>query len=135
MATTKQSSKVSVDITPKQGAAANDYGLLIDYEWCTGCHTCEMACQRELELEVGEFGITVFEFGPVQKDGGPWDWKFLPMPTDLCDLCVARTEEGRLPSCVHHCMANVMYYGTLEELSAKLAEKPNQVLYSLKKQQ
>ena len=20
-------------------------GLLIDYEFCTGCHTCEMACK------------------------------------------------------------------------------------------
>ena len=42
----------------------------------------------------------------------------------------ARVAEGRLPSCVHHCQAGIMYYGTLEELSAKLAEKPNQVLFA-----
>ncbi|MFC1640021.1 4Fe-4S binding protein [Gemmatimonadota bacterium] len=21
-----------------------EYGLLIDYEYCTGCHACEVAC-------------------------------------------------------------------------------------------
>ena len=25
---------------------ANEYGLLIDYEFCTGCHTCEVACKK-----------------------------------------------------------------------------------------
>ena len=23
-------------------------GILVDYEWCSGCHTCEMACTVEL---------------------------------------------------------------------------------------
>ena len=29
------------------------YGLLIDTEWCSGCHTCEMACQMHNDLPVG----------------------------------------------------------------------------------
>ncbi|HCF70666.1 MAG TPA: oxidoreductase, partial [Syntrophomonas sp.] len=32
-------------------------GLLIDYEYCTGCHSCEVACKKELELPKGKFGI------------------------------------------------------------------------------
>ena len=23
------------------------YGILVDYDYCTGCHTCEVACQQE----------------------------------------------------------------------------------------
>lgn len=110
---------------------AKNHGLLIDYEYCTGCHTCEVACQRELNLAPKEYGITVFEYGPVENKKDEWEWKFLPMPTDRCDLCAERTAMGKLPSCVHHCQANVMYYGTLEELSKMMADKPTQVLYSL----
>ena len=58
------------------------YGLLIDYEFCTGCH-----------------------------------------------LCVERTEKGQQPFCVHHCLAGVMQWGTVEDLAKELEEKPNQVLF------
>lgn len=29
---------------------------------------------------------------------------------------------------MHHCLANILYYGTVEELSKKLEEKPKQML-------
>lgn len=48
---------------------------------------------------------------------------------DLCDLCGARTAQGREPSCVHHCLANVMYYDTIDKLALRLAEKPKQALF------
>lgn len=115
-------------VAPKAG----EFGLLIDYEYCTGCHSCEVACQRELGLAPKDHGIAVFEYGPVEIAEDKWEWKFLPMPTDRCDLCADRTAMGKLPSCVHHCQANVMYYGPLSELAAMMADKPTQVLYSMK---
>ena len=36
-------------------------GLLIDYEYCTGCHTCEVACKQEHNYPVGKWGIKVNE--------------------------------------------------------------------------
>ena len=63
------------------------YGLLIDYEWCTGCHTCE------------------------------------------CDLCAERVGKGKVPTCVHHCQAKCIEYGPVDELAAKLAEKPKQSIF------
>ena len=33
---------------------AEKYGLLIDYQWCTGCHSCEMACKVEHGWQAGE---------------------------------------------------------------------------------
>ena len=49
------------------------------------------------------------------------------------ELCphADRTAQGRLPMCVHHCQSGVMYYGTMEELAKKAAEKPKMVLFSL----
>jgi len=109
---------------------ANEKGLLIDYEYCTDCHTCEVACQKEHGFKPGQFGITVLEYGPVQHAEKQWEWVYLPLPTDLCDLCNDRTEEGRLPTCVHHCQSGVMYYGSLPELLQRLDVKPKQVLFS-----
>ena len=77
------------------------YGLLIDYEYCTNCGSCQVTCKEEHGF---------------------------PLPTDLCDLCKDRTARGREPICVHHCLANILYYGTVEELSKKLEEKPKQML-------
>ncbi|MBP2652764.1 MAG: putative oxidoreductase iron-sulfur subunit [Firmicutes bacterium] len=106
------------------------YGLLIDYEYCTNCHTCEVACKKELGLKPGEYGIKVLEDGPRQNPSGKWEWSYLPVPTSLCNLCEKRVAEGRKPTCVHHCQSGIMYYGPVEELAKKLAEKPKMVLYS-----
>ena len=105
------------------------HGLLIDYEYCTGCQSCEVACKEEHGYPVGKWGIRVLDDGPWEMEDGVFNWNKIPTPTDLCDLCADRVAEGREPSCVHHCLANVMYYGTLEELAKKLPEKSKQVLF------
>lgn len=104
-------------------------GLLINYEFCTGCHTCEMACKVEHGLPEGKWGIRVNEQGPQETAPDVWEWFFIPVPTDLCDLCAERVKEGRLPTCVHHCQALVMDYGPIEELAKKLTQKSHQVLF------
>lgn len=114
-----------------------EYGLLIDYEFCTGCQSCEVACKTEHDFPVGKWGIRVFEDGPWQKDGtndegSHFNWNKVPLPTDLCDGCKDRVAAGRKPTCVHHCLADVMRFGTIEELSIELAKKPKQVLWSIK---
>ena len=43
------------------------YGLLIDYEYCTGCNSCVIACKEEHDYPVGKWGIRVFDNGPWQK--------------------------------------------------------------------
>lgn len=107
----------------------NTYGLLIDYEYCTGCQSCEVACKEEHNYPVGKWGIRVHDDGPWEIEENMINWNKLPFPTDLCDLCAARTAVGREPTCAHHCLANVIVYGTIAELAPKLAEKPKQVLF------
>lgn len=99
------------------------YGLLVHYDYCTGCHSCEVACKKELNLSKGQFGIKVLENGPCKTPDGKWEWSYVPMLTNLCDMCKVRVNEGKLPNCVHHCQAWCMEYGPVEELAKKMGTK------------
>jgi Fe-S-cluster-containing dehydrogenase component len=92
-----------------------EYGLLIDYEYCTGCHTCQVACCQEYGWEAGMSGMQIIE--QVQKlPNGRAYLTFLPFPTELCILCTPMTKKGIEPACVKHGMANCIQYGRLEDL-------------------
>ena len=104
------------------------YGLLIDYEYCTNCGSCQVSCKEEHGYPVGKTGISVHADGPWRIDDDSINFNYFPLPTDLCDLCAERTGKGKEPLCVHHCLANVLYYGPVEELAKKLEDKPKQML-------
>lgn len=105
-------------------------GILINYEYCTGCHSCEVACKKVHDLPKGQWGIKLMQDGPRQKQDGSWEFTYLPLPTSLCDLCAERVSEGRLPSCVHHCQAGVMRYGEIGELSELQKEVPRSAVFA-----
>lgn len=107
-------------------------GILVDYEWCSGCHSCEMACQVEHKFEIGQGGVKLTKVGPYNVEGDEWVWINLPVFTDQCNLCAERVEKGKLPTCVQHCQAAILKYGEIEDLAADLASKPKQTLYCLK---
>lgn len=106
-------------------------GILVDYEYCSGCQTCEMACQVEKDLAKGHNGVVVQTVGPwtIDKATDTYQYDNLPVFTDECDLCAERVLAGKQPTCVKHCMAAVLTYGDVEELAPKLAEKSKQVLF------
>ena len=104
------------------------YGLLFDYAYCTNCGSCQVSCKEEHGYPVGKTGIQVHVDGPWKIDEENWNFNNWPLVTDLCDLCTDRTAQGREPLCVHHCLANVITYGTVEELAKKLDAKPKQFL-------
>ncbi len=95
--------------------------LVIDYKYCTGCHTCEVACKNEKDIPVGEWGIHLEDMGPIQL-GGKWHWDYHPIPTALCDLCAERVSSGEEPSCVKHCLAKCMQLVDLDDLPRVLRE-------------
>ena len=98
------------------------HALVIDYKYCTGCHTCEVACRQEKHIEAQEeWGIKLNEMGPV-KMRGEWLWDYVPVPSDLCDLCEERVSQGKKPACVHHCLAKCMEAVPLEDVPARMAE-------------
>ncbi len=108
------------------------YGLLIDYEYCTGCHSCEMACSMEHQIPVGQWGIKLAEIGPWQISADKWQYSYIPVPTELCNLCGERVAQGKKPACVHHCQAAVMKFGPVEELAEEMNAKSHMVLFAPK---
>lgn len=108
---------------------SKDYALLIDYEYCSGCHSCEIACKNEREIPHGQWGIKVLEDEPWQLDDGSWHWNYIPVPSELCNLCVDRIEQNLEPSCVQHCQAKVLEFGTPEELAKKMSAKQKTVIF------
>jgi anaerobic dimethyl sulfoxide reductase subunit B (iron-sulfur subunit) len=112
----------------KVGVKMTVNGLLIDYEYCTNCGACVVSCKEEHNYPVGKWGIKVQGDGPWAIDETSWNWNWYPLPTDLCDLCVERTSKGREPICVHHCLSNIISYGSVQELAKKLEDKPKQFL-------
>lgn len=110
-------------------------GILINYEYCTGCHSCEIACRNELGLKKGEFGIKLTEVGPYKYEtridaDTPYEWVYNPTITKACDLCESRTEAGKMPSCVQACQAWCMYYGEVEDLAKRMDGKTRWALYT-----
>ena len=107
-------------------------GLLINYDLCCGCHSCEIACKQELDPPAGENGIHVFEHEPHYSNGKLCLY-FFPMPTDNCNGCAGRVKLGMLPSCVKHCVSGVIEYGNVDDLAKKMDKAQyKQVLWNLK---
>ena len=105
-----------------------EYGLLIDYEYCTACHTCEVACAQEHHWSAGMAGIKVIEVAQKLPNDKVY-LTYLPFPTELCILCAGRTKKGLEPACVQHCMAACMKYGRIEELAKEVGQKARMVLW------
>ena len=109
-------------------------GILVDYQYCTGCYSCEIACQSEHDLFLGQWGIKVLQNGPwpIKDENGDetdqYVYDFVPTFSRVCDICAERVGKGKLPSCVHHCQANCLSFGPVEELSKQLSAKPWQYL-------
>ncbi len=103
-------------------------GLLIEYDYCTGCHACEVACKQEHNFSDGMCGIRVDELVTVSPDKVHVD--FIPITTRFCDLCADRTESGEPPACVKHCQAICMTYGPVTDLAKAMEDKPRSLIFA-----
>jgi len=102
------------------------YALIIDYKYCTGCHSCEVACRKEKNIPLDQWGIKLNEQGPMRLDGGKVMWNYVPVPSDLCDVCAERIEAGKKPSCVQACLGACMVAVELEKIPEAVAAKKNE---------
>ena len=104
------------------------YGLLIDYEFCTGCQSCEVACKEEHRIPVGQWGIRLLDDGPWECSDGKFNWNKIPVPTRLCDLCAERVGKGKQPTCVQHCQAQCLDWGDVEDLAKKVDREKQMIV-------
>ena len=103
-------------------------GLLIEYDYCTGCHSCEVACQQEHGYPAGKYGIKVTEH--ILETMNELSIYYIPFPTDLCNLCSHRTKDGKKPACVKHCQSSCIHFGSISQLAQEMEKRPKTVLYS-----
>lgn len=104
-------------------------GLLIHYDYCTGCQSCAVACQQEHDFPVGKSGVKVTEY-VYAASKKPVAIDFMPFITELCDLCINRSKEGEEPACVKHCQAACMAFGPISELAQQMETVSRVVLYA-----
>lgn len=102
-------------------------GLLVDYDYCTGCLTCEVACQQEHNYAPAQSGIKVTEH-VTRSRKKPVFIVHQVFLTEWCVLCGRRTSLGELPSCVKHCPAKCLSYGTLGELAQEMEKRSKTAL-------
>ena len=102
------------------------FGLLIDYEYCVGCKSCEVACKMEHGRVQDECGIRVLRAEESYPDENIY---FIPFPTDNCDLCGKRRAQGKKTSCEKHCWTGAIRFGKIEELIQDLKKKSKTVLW------
>ena len=107
-----------------------EYGLLIDYEYCTGCRACEVACAQEFHRPEGiTKGIVVFEVEQNLSKKKAY-LAYVPFPTEQCVLCEHLMRRGENPACVKSCMAKCIEFGRIEDLALELRRKPRMVLWA-----
>ncbi len=97
-------------------------GLLVDINFCTGCHSCEVACKNEHDLPLDNYGIKISKVGPFKIEQQDWVFNYVPSLTKECDLCHERVERGEKPSCVLHCLGQALEYGPVEHLVKRMEE-------------
>lgn len=98
-----------------------DHVMLIDYEYCTDCHACEVSCAYEKGLSQDEWGIKVTQGGPAVIQGQSM-WDYVPVPSSACDLCDERRATGEVPACQLHCLAACIEVIPLAEVADKIAD-------------
>jgi Fe-S-cluster-containing dehydrogenase component len=107
----------------------SEYGILVDYTYCSGCHACEVACKQEYGRKAGVVGgVRVLEL-VHELPSGKLDIIYYPFFTAVCSFCAPRVKRGLEPACVKHCMARVLKYGPVEELARESYKKRMNVLW------
>ena len=108
----------------------SEYGMLIDYEYCTGCRTCEVACKQEYKRAAGKLGgVEVSEYIHTLQNGKLYITN-IPHFTKACVFCAGRVKQGLEPACAKHCMAQVLTFGKIDALKEQIPDKRKALLWT-----
>lgn len=108
----------------------SEYGMLIDYEYCTGCRTCEVACKQEYKRPAGKLGgVEVEEYIHTLQNGKLYITN-IPHFTKACIFCAGRVKQGLEPACAKHCMAKVLTFGKIDALKNQIPAKRKALLWT-----
>ena len=104
--------------------------MLIDYEYCTGCKTCEVACKQEYSRPAGKLGgVEVSEYIHTLPSGKLYITN-IPHFTKACVFCAGRVKLGLEPACAKHCMARILTFGKIETRKNQIPKKRKALLWT-----
>ena len=69
-------------------------GILVDMNYCTGCHACEVACKQENDFPVGIYGIKITEMLMSTPGSDRVQFDYVPYFSHNCNLCASRIASG-----------------------------------------
>jgi anaerobic dimethyl sulfoxide reductase subunit B (iron-sulfur subunit) len=95
-------------------------GFLIDVDYCTGCEACVLACQQEKGFDETKYGLKIQKLGPLKIAEKSYQFDYIPLFTDWCDLCDSRVAAGKQPACAQHCQSRSLEYGDIQDLAKKV---------------
>ena len=104
-----------------------EYAMVINYEYCTNCRSCEISCRKEKDIPLDQWGIKVQQIGPAEFDDRV-EWDYLPAPSSLCDMCEERVESGKKAACELHCLSDVIRIVPIEEVGRVMAEQQSKTV-------
>lgn len=111
----------------------SNVGLLINYQWCSGCQSCEIACRNEHGWPLDKWGIKVEDLGPLEMEPRKMEFDHVPLTTSYCDMCEDRINAGGIPSCALHCLSGIIEWGPIEDLVKRMPELGNKCYLCLPK--
>ena len=102
--------------------------MLLDYHWCSGCHSCEVACQMEHDYQPDQGGIVVTQIGPWKISEDVWQFDNVVHITRQCDMCAQRKLKGKKSACEQACQACCLKVGPVNELAQEAAQGTEKIL-------
>ena len=106
----------------------SELGMLVNYEYCTGCQSCMVSCKNEKGWLDDPWGVEILSCGPYDLGNDAWEWDYIPAFTDRCDFCAERLARNEVPACQLHCLAACLEVGEIETLSQKMAHAKGKCL-------
>lgn len=98
-------------------------GMLVDYDYCTGCHSCEVSCKERFDMAEDEWGIKLADNGHGVTARPTGNGTTCPSPPRNATCAPTGLPPGKKALCEQHCQALVITVGPLDELAKKMTKK------------
>ncbi|MBF0236934.1 MAG: 4Fe-4S dicluster domain-containing protein [SAR324 cluster bacterium] len=105
---------------PTKATWKEDDGIVvIDYNWCIGCHYCVVACPywarrfnwEDPDLPPEKINPVTHYLGNRPRERGVME---------KCTFCVQRTRKGKLPACLEACPTGARVFGNLLDPNSEI---------------